>query len=342
MNSVERVLATVRGQEPDRVPVIEGHIADNVMQALMPGVSGQPEFADAFDLDAVTAWPDWQRLELTPTGYVDEWHVRYEHNAEMIAHPIDGPVKTRDDLLHWQPPDPDADWRLKGLEQVVARYRGRRVVYFHHRVDFMWAVYVMGMENLLASFYTDPELAHEVLERVARTNIAIARRAVRLGADIVCFADDYAANSGPLMAPAQFDEFLLERYQRAVTAVKQEGALVMKHCDGNIWPLMDRFLSVPIDLLNPIEPTAGMDIGEVKAKHGDQVALVGNIDCADLLTFQDPAAVEVAVRETIGKAAPGGRYILSSSNSIHSSVKPENFRSMIEAAHRWGRYPIRI
>lgn len=342
MNSYERVVTTIGGCEPDCVPIMESHISDNVMQALVPGVRGQPEFADAFGLDAVTVWPVWKRLTEDSQGYVDEWQVRYEHNPEMVAHPVQGPIKTRDDLLAWQPPDPDAPWRLGGLEDVVAKYKGKKAIYFHHRVDFMWSVYLMGMENLLTSFYTDPDLAHEVLERVAQTNIAIARRAARAGADIIGLADDYAANTNPLMSPAQFDEFLLERYQRAVHAIKDEGALVMKHCDGNIWQLIDRFMSAPIDMLNPLEPTAGMDIGEVKAKYGDRVTLVGNIDCADLLTFRDPEDVEAVVRETIRVAAPGGRYMISSSNSIHSSVKPENFRMMIDATRRFGRYPIAL
>lgn len=38
----------------------------------------------------------------------------------------------------------------------------------------------------------------------------------------------------------------------------------------------------------------------------------------------------------IGK--PGGGYILSSSNSIHSAVKPENYRSMLETLKKFGAY----
>ena len=344
MNSYERVMATVAGQEPDRVPLMESHISRQVIEALAPGLKEQPEFADAFDLDSVTAWPVWNTVHEEPDGhYTDEWGVRYKPGAEMISHPVQGPIKTKDDLAKWTPPDPDAPWRMGRLEELVAKYKGEKIVYFHHRVDFMWSVYLMGMDNLLMSFALDPELANEVLERVAQTNLAIAIRAAKMGADVVCFADDYAAGAGPIMSPAHFDEFLLERYQRAVNAVKNEGAMVMKHCDGNIRPIIDRFLSVPIDMLNPLEPMPGqpeMEIGQIKADYGDRVTLVGNIDCADLLTFRNPEDVEATVKETIRKAAPGGRYILSSSNSIHSSVKPENFKMMIDATHKWGTYPL--
>jgi hypothetical protein len=41
-----------------------------------------------------------------------------------------------------------------------------------------------------------------------------------------------------------------------------------------------------------------------------------------------------AEKTCILSAAPGGGHILSSSNSIHSQVKPENFLAMIEATKK--------
>ncbi len=50
MNSYERVMAVVRGEVPDRVPIMEGFISSNVIEALVPGVKQQPEFAEAVGL----------------------------------------------------------------------------------------------------------------------------------------------------------------------------------------------------------------------------------------------------------------------------------------------------
>ena len=36
--------------------------------------------------------------------------------------------------------------------------------------------------------------------------------------------------------------------------------------------------------------------------------------------------------------APGGRYMLASSNSIHAGVKPENFAAMLQAGRDYGSY----
>ena len=91
-----------------------------------------------------------------------------------------------------------------------------------------------------------------------------------------------------------------------------------------------------VDGLNPLEPVAGMDLAKVKAACGDRVCLVGNIDCGELLCHGTVAQVESAVREAIEAGAPGGRYMLACSNSIHAGVKPENFAAQLAAGRKYG------
>jgi uroporphyrinogen decarboxylase len=81
-----------------------------------------------------------------------------------------------------------------------------------------------------------------------------------------------------------------------------------------------------------------MDIGLVKQRYGDRIALVGNIDCGYLLSQAPVDEVRRVTRETIEVAAPGGGYLLSSSNSIHSSVRPENLLAMVETLRECGGY----
>ena len=51
------------------------------------------------------------------------------------------------------------------------------------------------------------------------------------------------------------------------------GLPVIKHTDGNILPLLDMILESGIDCLDPIDPMAGLDIGEFKRKYGSRIAL---------------------------------------------------------------------
>ena len=77
---------------------------------------------------------------------------------------------------------------------------------------------------------------------------------------------------------------------------------------------------------------------EVKVDTGSGSVEAEMIDCSYLLVFGTPEQVDQNVKETIKVAAPGGGYCLSSSNSIHSSVKPENFMAMVETLRECGGY----
>ena len=127
---------------------------------------------------------------------------------------------------------------------------------------------------------------------------------------------------------------------QAVDVARAKGVPFIKHTDGKLWKIIDDIIDTGLDGLDPIEPMADMDIGKVKEKYGDRIALVGNVDVGMLLPFGTTKDVEEAVKETIAKAAPGGGYILASSNSIHPAVKPENYKAMVEAAKKYGRYPL--
>ena len=339
MTSPERVKAALTGVLPDRVPVVEFVVDPKVALALAPDAKDVAEVCDRLAMDCVSNSAAFRRVREQGDEYTDEWGVIYRGGPQVLAHPMRGPIAEKSDLARWQPPDPQAPVRLAGLREIVARFKGRRAIFFHHRAAFMWSAYLVGMDRLLELFYDDPEFVHELFERVTSANEQVIRGAVRAGAEVICLGDDYASNLGPLFSPAMFRELVLPYLKRVIDAIHEEGAFAIKHTDGNIWPLLEDIVAAGADGLNPIEPTAGMDLAEVKAAVGDRVCLVGNIDCGALLSEGTTEEVERAVREAIRVGAPGGRYMLSSSNSIHASVRPENFRTMIETTLRWGGTP---
>ena len=142
------------------------------------------------------------------------------------------------------------------------------------------------------------------------------------------------------MSPPMFRELLLPHLKRAVDVIHEEGAKCIKHCDGNLWPILDDMVGTGIDCINPLEPVAGMDMAEVKAKYGDRVAIMGNIDCGALLSHGSEREAEEAVITCIQQGGPGGGLIISSSNSIHSGVSPANYAVMLNTIRSHGAYPI--
>lgn len=340
MNSYERVLAALRGDTPDRVPILEWYVHPSVYQALVPG-SSWPDFVEQIGLDGISALflyeGTFKETPIDEKTVINEWGVTLGITQEHKA-PIDGPIKTLQDARCYLPPDPDAAHRLGNLPEYVQRFKGKKAVIWCQRAEFMWAADLRRLDNLLVDFIDNPQLAHQVLEIVNEFAVALARRAVRAGADVVMLGDDYAYNSGPMMSPAMFKSFIQPRLARVVSAIHEEGASCIKHSDGNLWPILDMIIDTGVDAINPMEPVAGMDIADIKKRYGQRVCLIGNIDCGELLSHGTEEDVVRAVRQTIQQAAPGGGYIMSSSNTIHSSVKPENYLAMIETTHKYGSY----
>ncbi len=342
MNSRERVIAALQRQIPDRVPILEWFVHPKVYQTILPG-STWPDFVEQIGLDAIVAHfmfeGTFKEEPLDEKTCINEWGVTFGVTAEHKA-PIEGPIKSLADLRRYTPPDPYAPHRLGRLPDYVRRFKGEKAIVWCQRAEFMWAAELCRLDDFLVFMVEQPRLVHEVLDMVNDFAIALARHAVHAGTEVIMLGDDIAYRSGPMVSPQMYDEFIRPRLARIVRTIHDEGAFVVKHSDGNLWPILDMIISTGVDGINPLEPVAGMDIGEVKRKYGDRVCLIGNIDCGDLLSCGTPEQVRRTVRETIHIAGVNGGYIMSSSNTIHSSVKPENYRAMIEETHRAGVYPL--
>lgn len=92
-----------------------------------------------------------------------------------------------------------------------------------------------------------------------------------------------------------------------------------------------------ITMLHPLDERAGNDQVALKKQYPN-LTVVGGIDCDAPLTTYTPQEMEEYVKGILATHAPGGRYICATSNSVHSSANPENFKAMQEAVHKWGQY----
>ncbi len=341
MTSAERVMCVLRRGVPDRIPHFEWIIDRKVRGAICPGAS-QEEFAVRMGLDAILTAPDFAKESAGPNRVRNEWGVILETNSEEHGFPVDGPIRSLDDLRNYQPPDPHAPGRYASLERLVTRYKGKLAIGVHLNDVFSIPRYLLGFERLMIALMEDPELVRGLVKLSVDTNLAMAAEVARCGADFVFTGDDFASAERPFVSPRMFREFFAPGLKQVVSGMRALGLPVIKHTDGNILPLLDMILDSGIDCLDPIDPIAGLDIGAMKAEHGGRVALKGNVDCAQTLTFGNEHDVVEETKAVIRKAAHGGGLILSSSNSIHSAVKPGNYLAMWNAIRMYGKYPIQL
>jgi uroporphyrinogen decarboxylase len=342
LTSEERVMRVLRRQEPDRVPHFEWLIDRKVRDVICPGCRDTNDLAVRLGLDAILADPKFKKERVGSNRWRSEWGYVTQDTAEEHGIEVESPIQTMADFERYVPPDPLLPERYVGIEKVVAEFAGNKAVIVHLNDVFSLPRYLMGMENLLMAIALQPELVRALVDLSVDVNLKMAKEVAARGAKIVYTGDDYAGTSGPLMSPRHFRQLFYPGLKRVMGGYKELGLMVIKHCDGNLWPIIDMMIDSGFDCLDPIDPIAGMDIAEVKAKFGDRVAVKGNVDCAQTLTFGTVEEVIEETKQAMRKGMPGGGYILSSGNSIHSSVKPENYLAMLQTWEKYRDYPMSL
>ena len=341
MNSYERVMMAFNHKEADRVPLSEQGVSEQVLQDW--GCKDNYEFQQKMGYDMLMVRIRYRKSNETDDKYTDEWGVGYRRLiGEPTDHSIYHPIVEPEDIDKLILPDPDDPYHFNFLEQALKDYKGEKAICFSSRAFFLWAVELCGMDNILMLMALEPEFCKELFDKILENQIAVYKNAVRMGADICMETDDYAYDKGPLMSPAMFAEFCEPRIKRWSDALQAMGAKTVKHTDGNIMSILDSIQNAGVDGIQSIDPSAGMKIKEVKEKYGDRLCLIGNIDCASLLSYAQPQEVYDAVKQTIRDAAPGGGFILTSSNTLTTTTRKENYQAMLDALKDWGNYPLKF
>lgn len=182
----------------------------------------------------------------------------------------------------------------------------------------------------------------EVVEAaVARTLAqADADDAVQIhpGQDAVLWGDDFGHKTGTFVSPRMFRRHFLPANRHRVERLHARGLPVLKHCCGNLNGILDQFLEIGYDAYQSIQPTAGMDITEVKRRIGDRITLWGGVGVEKLISGT-PDQVRADARRALAACKPGGRFILGSSHSIAVGTRFENFQALLDAWTRDRDYP---
>ena len=360
MSSKERVLTALSCQVPDRVPIFEPWTDEPIIVNLTQLLGSEmtqleaarstygDESQEIVDLYCAVV----QNLPLDATCYVFSRHLqaigkdlvkdKYGTTYRLSDHgepfPVEGAIKDRSDLRGFDMTamlEADDFARIRYIVDKVGPGKAHFAI-ISDPFKISWQLRG-GMQNLLMDYILDPQLVHDLARITTDYYLGAVDIAVEVGADVIIMPGDLAGEAAMLMSPDHYREYLKPSHHRIVDYVHTKGLPIIKHSDGNVWPIVDDFLEVGFDGLHPIQPQC-MDIGETKEYVAGRACILGNIDCRDLLVFGTEEEVEQTVKETIAVAAPGGGYIISSSNTIHPGVKPENYIAMIKAAHKYGSY----
>jgi hypothetical protein len=231
-----------------------------------------------------------------------------------------------------------ADWDFTPVDTFLGELGSDRFVMGSADVEigstFCWA------EHFLIGLYEAPALIHRYLDARLRITLMVLEALLERGVDGVHGGYDWASARGPMFSPQHFAEFVFPCLKQITDLCHRYGVPYVKHTDGNVNSLLKGMIEAGVDGFQAIEPGAGMDIVQLKRDYGDRLTLIGNVDCATVLVDGPVEAVRSQTEQIIRAAAPGGGFLLSTSNSVHPGVKPEYYLAMLETARAIGTYPI--
>jgi len=349
--SRQRLLTALRGGQPDRVPIFDWPFNQALYEALLGYRPATYNGRDAARLALALGLDGVAALDSSPAGFEPAWldAVRYRdewgvlHQVDPAAWPLNAPIgpaaEALDALANYEGPDPWAAGRARDVADAVAVAGGQIGVIAAIDGPFSRPWMIAGMERFFLLCHDEPQVVRHLVRVCTDFAIATGRQLAAAGADALIIADDFGYNSGPFLSLRQFRAYILPEFEREMDALRPLGIPLLLHSCGNINLYLDDLVAAGIQGLNPLQRTADMDLGRVKARYGTRLCLIGNIDASRTLPYATPDEVRDEVCETLRIGAAGGGYVLCSDHSLHGGIPVHNALAMIEAGREYGAYP---
>ncbi len=375
MKPRERVLAALNHEEPDRVPLdLGGTLATSInigayeklkshlkldspsrilsLRSMIADIEEEVLLRYEVDTRSLPLLGNSRPTEpLADGAFQDEWGV-VRKQADPHAHfmdvvnPLDG-ERTLDDLENYPWPDAEDAGYTDGLAEAAEQA--------HRETDYAVILtlpvgplhlsqWLRGYESWMMDLAGNREFFEALMDKVIDIWLRISTRmleAVGSNVDILFYGDDVAYQHGPMMRHETYEKQVKPYQQRIFDLLKGHGAKILYHSCGSVVTLVDDFIELGVDALNPVQVSAAeMDTARLKHDFGDRIAFWGGIDTQRVLPQGTPDEVRAEVRRRIRDLAPGGGYVLCPVHNIQREVPPENIEAMYQEALSSGRYPL--
>jgi uroporphyrinogen decarboxylase len=353
MSSYERVSLALAHKETDRVPIAMvcsgiNDPAGSEFDALIrsKGYDGTYNYLDPI-LDITGVGPGYHGPSYE-SGY-DMWGVRRKSMKcglatyyEIDHHPLAN-AESMDEITQFPWPNPDwFDYTV--LPNAIAAERSGRQRYIMAGTAPLYETswYLRGFEQMFMDLAVNPEIAHEIMNRVTDFYCEYIQRVLTAAndeVDLVFTADDVGGQNGLLMSIKMWEEFIKTYHVRLNKIIHEHGAKIIYHSDGAVMDVVDGLIYMGVDVLQPLQfDAAKMDAVEIKATHGERLCFQGGVSVQSTLPFGTPELVQEEVKHLITTLGKDGGYILGPSHAIQAGTPPENIFAMFETAQNFYPY----
>jgi hypothetical protein len=254
---------------------------------------------------------------------------------------IRSPVGWPEDLGHIEPPSLDQyESKIAVISDDIDSYKrsGYFVEAFHNGPFVMTWHRLRGMKAFLLDLVRDPGFAKRLVDFAMTHQLELTKAIIdEAKPDAIRLGNDMGTNESLFFHPRTYREIFNPWERRLVREYHRRGVFVFHHCHGNINLIVKDMVDTGIDAIDPLDPHDGMDLAEIKEKHGDKLTLRGGI--SKYIGTYDRKQIHEHMEDRLRTGAPGGGFIIQSAGGLPHDMPRENFHFYKDSMHRLRRYP---
>ena len=184
--------------------------------------------------------------------------------------------------------------------------------------------YLLGPENLLVSYYDDPDLIHDTVSYLASFWASIYDQVLsQVKPDIALIWEDMCYKAGPLVSPATFREFILPGYRKLTGVFRDHGVnCIAVDTDGDCWKLIPLFVEGGVTCLYPFEVNANMDVSKVREAY-PKLQMFGGVDKVAMAVGKEQ--IDGELKSKVAPVLKTGGYIPYCDHLVPPDVSWQNF-----------------
>ena len=190
-----------------------------------------------------------------------------------------------------------------------------------------------GYENQLMDAAENPEWLKEMAETYQDLVIALLKECLARGMrpDGFFMVEDLGYSKGMLVSPPCWRKVFKPSVARLGQFLKAQNIDFWMHCCGNAEAVFEDLIECGLQVMQPLQVSAGLDVRKLYPKYAPRLAFYGNISIGNILG--DRAKLEEEVRTKIPLARQGG-YVFHSDHSIPPDVPFERYQWLLDFARR--------
>jgi hypothetical protein len=312
MNSRQRFLKTMLGNQPDRVPLFEEGLRKGVLKAwqeqgLLPGS----------DLSQIYPFDRREEIEIDLELQV------FPEQSLLIPADL---IAFQNQLDPYDPRRLPPDWSKR-----LAGWRGRdHTLMLCVHPGFFLTMGVDGwrrFRELMDLLVDKPDLIRRMMEIQGEFAAKLTERVLAdVEIDAAIFSEPIGGNHGPLISPSMYTDLVLPSYRPVIEVLHAhdvETIVVRTYANARV--LLPGMVNAGINCLwaCEVEPTA-MDYLDIRAEYGSKLRLIGGIDLDTLRSDKEDILREV--KRVIPPLLADGGFIPLADGRVREDVPYENYR----------------